>query len=361
MSNVVTLDYNRLVAGEDLSDQIGVAFGVDGLGILTVANVPTWEEKRRELLPIAREFADLPEEVKAKYEHPQSYYSFGWSHGKEKLDGVPDKAKGSYYANPQYDRPIDDEALIAQHAPFIHPNIWPTEDCPTMESAFKALGQLIVSVGELVARQCDLYVKKHSPTYTASLENTVKTSRCCKARLLHYFPLSEEEAKHMQEANQSHDPFSSWCGWHNDHGSLTGLASAMYLDEHRNEIKNPDPESGLYIRNRRSELVKVAIPQNHIAFQIGETAQIHSGGLLQATPHAVRGSAVPNISRETFAVFMEPMWDCPMHCPEGVDPNAAQSQSAAANLPRGVPPLASRWKPDMDFGQFTDATLKSYY
>ena len=210
---------------------------------------------------------------------------------------MPDKAKGSYYANPQYDRPVDDEALIAQHAPFIHPNIWPTEDCPDMEPAFKALGQLIVSVGELVARQCDIYVKKHCPTYNNSLEQTVNTSRCCKARLLHYFPLSEDEARHLQEANQSHDPFSSWCGWHNDHGSLTGLASAMYLDADRNEVKNPDPESGLvisilavradifllglYIRNRRSELVKVTIPQNHIAFQIGETAQIHSGGLLQ--------------------------------------------------------------------------------
>ena len=86
MSNVVTLDYNRLVAGEDLSDQIGIAFGVDGLGILTVENVPAWEEKRRALLPLAREFADLPVSVKEKYEHAESYYSFGWSHGKVESD-----------------------------------------------------------------------------------------------------------------------------------------------------------------------------------------------------------------------------------------------------------------------------------
>lgn len=42
-----------------------------------------------------------------------------------------------------------------------------------------------------------------------------------------------------------------------------------------------------------------------------ETSQIHTGGILQATPHAVRGCD-PNIegcsglSRETCAVFMEP-------------------------------------------------------
>lgn len=41
--------------------------------------------------------------------------------------------------------------------------------------------------------------------------------------------------------------------------------------------------TGLYIRNRRSELIKVAIPSDHIAFQIGETAQVQSGGILQVS------------------------------------------------------------------------------
>ncbi len=152
-----------------------------------------------------------------------------------------------------------------------------------------------------------------------------------------------------------------WFIRHNDHGSLTGLSSAMYLDESGNEVVNTDSTAGLYIRSRSSELIKVNIPTDHIAFQIGETAQIHSGGILQATPHAVRGSTMPNVSRETFAVFMEPNWFVPMHCPAGVDPNDAQSQSAAANLPKGVPPLKSRWSPEMNFGEFNDKTLSSYY
>lgn len=64
---------------------------------------------------------------------------------------------------------------------------------------------------------------------------------------------------------------------------------------------------------------------------------------------------------------MEPMWDEPMKCPDGVDPSMAQSQSAAANLPKGVPPLGSRWKPSkmdgilQNFGEFSEATHKSYY
>jgi hypothetical protein len=104
------------------------------------------------------------ESVKAKYEHASSYYSFGWSHGKEKLEGKPDTAKGSYYANPVHDRPVslccadlattsdcgyyvpvDDESIIAKYPAFCSPNIWPTkEDCEGFESAFKNLAHLMV-------------------------------------------------------------------------------------------------------------------------------------------------------------------------------------------------------------------------
>jgi hypothetical protein len=163
------------------------------------------------------------------------------------------------------------------------------------------------------------------------------------------------------EASSDEDDFSSWCGWHNDHGSITGLTSALFLDAAGQPVVNSDPKAGLYIRSRAGALVKVAIPTDHIAFQIGETAQIHSGGFLQATPHAVRGSSVAGVSRSTFAVFMEPGWDEPMSCPEGVAPEEAQSQAAAATLPTGVPSLSSRWSPSMTFSDFTNSTLSAYY
>jgi isopenicillin N synthase-like dioxygenase len=123
----------------------------------------------------------------------------------------------------------------------------------------------------------------------------------------------------------------------------------------------PEIFVGLYIRNRKSEVVKVGIPPTHLAFQIGETAQIHSGGILQATPHAVRGSSASGVSRQTFAVFMEPNWDEPVHCPDGIAPENAQSQNAATNLPRGVPPLHKRWNNSMDFSEFALATLAEYH
>ena len=49
------------------------------------------------------------------------------------------------------------QELIAKFAPFIHPNVWPKDDLQDMEPNFKALGELVVDVGRLVGRQCDLY------------------------------------------------------------------------------------------------------------------------------------------------------------------------------------------------------------
>jgi hypothetical protein len=34
--NAVVLEYSKLINGEDISDEIALAYGADGLGILTV-------------------------------------------------------------------------------------------------------------------------------------------------------------------------------------------------------------------------------------------------------------------------------------------------------------------------------------
>lgn len=359
LGEVLSIDYQDLCNGKDLSIEIGNAFGSDGLGLLTIFNIPNYVEFRKRLLPLAYKFAMLPEDIKSKYVHEESKYSFGWSHGKEKLQGKPDVDKGSYYNNPQYDRPVDDEHLISKYPAFIHPNIWPDE-LPELTQAFKELGSLIVAVGKLIAIQADIYVKSKCPEYDDNkLFSIIDSSKCCKGRLLHYFSKDSND-KFLDNATDI-STFSSWCGWHNDHGSLTGLTSAMFLDEQGAEVICNDVSSGLYILNRKSNLIKIRIPEDHLAFQIGETAQIHSGGILQATPHAVKGSSIRGISRETFAVFMEPMWDEPMVFPSNVDIENVQSQSSSENLPCTVPSIRSRWSPSQNFGEFTSATLSAYY
>jgi isopenicillin N synthase-like dioxygenase len=436
LTDVVVLRYDDLAAGSDLTASISTAFGPDGLGILAVSGVPDVARQRQALLPLAPRFASMPRDVKAQYEHPESFWSFGWSHGKEKLQGRPDFAKGSYYNNPCENAPFKDPKIIKEFASFAHPNIWPTKHLPELEPAFMELGQTIVRVGKLVAKQCDRFVEKRSPAYAkGKLTRVLETSRVTKARLLHYFPpaaASEEgeavtkkpEAQAQQppprfrgrsgsfsgfedmlgkssgglhaadaakadaaavvaaaaaaaatsppqKTTNGDDEFSSWCGWHNDHGSLTGLCPAMYFQEptedcptHTQLAKNPCPSAGLYIRSRSGSLHQVRAPSTScLLFQIGETSQIHSGGILQATPHAVKGSSRTDVCRSSFAVFMEPGWEGDMQAPADRAPGEAQSSLAEAALPNGVPPLKERWGTPgcpfttCNFGEFTKATL----
>lgn len=135
------------------------------------------------------------------------------------------------------------------------PNIWPKDDFPALEPAFKALGQLIVDVGILVARQCDKHVQKKLPEFHGiTLEQVIRGSHTAKARLLHYFPIKEAGDRERD----------SWCAWHNDHGSLTGLCPAMFQNsgDLDTEINNPDPQAGLYVRTRAHKELRVVFPKD---------------------------------------------------------------------------------------------------
>lgn len=215
-------------------------------------------------------------------------------------EGKPDFSKGSYYNNPTYDVPFSDPEIISKYPSFCSPNIWPKDDMPELEGAFKHLSTLVVQVGELVARVADSYVSSVLKTDFHKLHSTISSSRVNKARLLHYYP-TDTKPKATVELSD----FDSWCGWHNDHGTLTGLVPNMYHDISGTKIKSPDPNAGLYIRARSGKMIHVTLPEDYLAFQIGETAQVHTGGILLATPHGVRAAAAPGVSRSTLAVFME--------------------------------------------------------
>ena len=125
-----------------------------------------------------------------------------------------------------------------------------------------------------MARNLDRYLKSRIPDYKdGTLQNVLRNSRKMTGRLLHYFPVKEDvDMSDMK-----------WCGWHNDHGTLTGLCSAMYIDEDDNEVDPTtieDDQSGLFAMNRNHEQIRIKIPRDSLAFQIGESAQIHSGGKL---------------------------------------------------------------------------------
>jgi len=82
------------------------------------------------------------------------------------------------------DRPTEDKELMARFPAYCMPNVWPEgDDCPDLEPAFKALGRLIVSVGELVGAQIDSFATRAAPGYPPKyLQEVIRTSLDCKVR-----------------------------------------------------------------------------------------------------------------------------------------------------------------------------------
>jgi isopenicillin N synthase-like dioxygenase len=206
---------------------------------------------------------------------------------------------------------------------YLSPNIWPAEtNLPGFKSSLEDLCRLIIDVAVLVARACDKFAKKEIQGYPSGyLEHVVSTSTTTKARLLHYYP---------QEAESAAGGEDDWCATHLDHGCLTGLTSAMFIDEKKalpfmpaasetsggklpllEELPaSPDPEAGLYIKSRTGETVQVKIPRDCIAFQTGEALERITGGKFKAVPHFVRGVRASlsggRVARNTLAVFTQP-------------------------------------------------------
>ncbi|KNZ79621.1 putative iron/ascorbate oxidoreductase, partial [Termitomyces sp. J132] len=314
----VTISYSTLVSSPlTLNASIEQAFGSHpkSLGIIIVRDLPaSYASQREKLLKFAYKFAKLDESIREKYTNPASNYSFGWSHGKEIMNGKPDVLKGSYYANPIVDAPTVSQKEKDAHPEYYGNNIWPDPDQKGVEgfkNAFKDLGQFVFRVGCELAVACQPFALAHFSDTSISLPNLISTSQTTKARLLHYFPPASGDAEPSGD-----EPVDSWCGFHLDHSMLTGLCSAMYLQEGDGfepvVIPSPSAASGLYIRTRGGDLIKVSIPPDCLAFQTGEALEIATGGKLRATPHCVRvgdNLNAQNISRETFALFMQPNTD----------------------------------------------------
>ncbi|KAJ7596718.1 hypothetical protein C8J56DRAFT_1040985 [Mycena floridula] len=306
----VSVSYNELVSSPlSLQSAIEEAFGKDGLGIIIIRDLPLEYGKFRErLLKLAYKFAKLHDAVKEKSVDPSSRYSFGWSHGKEMMNGQPDLLKGSYYNNPIFDEATVSKELREQHPEYYRGNIWPDvneKGIEGFEEAFKDLGRFIFKVGCELAVACQPFARSQLSDTSVSLPDLLRASQTTKARLLHYFPAPPS-------VNDEDDQVDNWCGFHKDHSLITGLCSAMFIQEKDDGsepevVPSPSPKSGLYIRNRAGDLTKVSIPIDCLAFQTGEALEVATSGQLLATPHCVRvGSAPGTISRETFALFMQP-------------------------------------------------------
>ncbi|KAF3894806.1 PcbC [Trichophyton interdigitale] len=321
-ANPVTVSLEELRAGTVSFETLSEAFGPASLGIIVVKDLPAeFKSLRAQALSNASYVASLSPEELESLTSAESKYLVGWSCGKETLrSGHYDTLKGSYYINCAFYQNPDLQNAPANEFPdfpqYTAANIWPpAEKLPNFRPSLTELCTLIIDTAALVARACDRYALANIEGYKKGyLEHVVKTSLTTKARLLHYFPAPETDVNGKETEDDD------WCATHLDHGCLTGLTSAMFVDEAENEPKqsadltplpelptSPDPKAGLYIRSRTGEVVKVNIPKDCIAFQTGEALELITQGKFKAVPHFVKGAKTGGkIARNTLAVFTQP-------------------------------------------------------
>jgi hypothetical protein len=326
------------------------AFGPESLGILVVKDVPEeFARLRHRLLSYASymgnldktAFGNAPLEPVRKstfvclccstdqFTNEKAKYLVGWSLGREKLKtGGADDLKGSFYANcafyvdPTREAAVPTDRYTLDDFPeYLAPNSWPSNDLlPGFKPSMEEMCRVIIDTAVLVARACDKFAEKEIPNYPAAyLEHVVKTSSTTKARLLHYYPMTKEVMARGDEED-------NWCAVHKDHGCLTGLTSAMFVNETQTDPRvpkttegadgflppldelptSPDPQAGLWIKSRKGEPVQVKIPRDCIAFQTGEALERITRGKFKAVEHSVRGAYSEGIARNTLAVFTQP-------------------------------------------------------
>ncbi|KAI9374835.1 hypothetical protein BJX61DRAFT_550709 [Aspergillus egyptiacus] len=328
-AQAVTVSLKELIDGTVSFDTLTEAFGPSSLGIIVVKDLdPKFQRLRAQVLSNASYLAALSADELESLTSPAAKYLIGWSCGKETLrSGHFDTLKGSYYVNCAFYQGPSLQSAPADGYPdfpeYTAPNVWPDESrLPTFRSGLEELCRLIIDTAVLVARACDRYAEGNIEGYRAGyLEKVVKGSLTSKARLLHYFPTQDSDSTTTSAEKEEDD--DDWCATHLDHGCLTGLTSAMFVDEAANppdpsssssplpELPvSPDPKAGLYIQSRTGEVVKVNIPKDCLAFQTGEALQLITKGKFRAVPHFVKGAKVPGgqgkIARNTLALFTQP-------------------------------------------------------
>jgi hypothetical protein len=420
-----------------IQDAIERSYCRNGIGIMAVRGVPNFVPLKDQFLIQAHTLAtQLTEEYREEnLTDVASLYNAGWSYGKEQLghDKPPDTSKGSFYYNPIVDTPGTEQDRIQY--PFSYPcNKWPNEEMiPNFQQNAKDMGVLLKLVAIEIAKHLDVYVQEKflenlSPTTQTvnhneepprqqikpiSIYQHLKDTDKVKARLLYYYPLPMKKSHTALNTEVTADIIEdSWIGWHNDSGFLTALAGEIYVDHSTGErlLYNVDPNSGLYVIDRRHNnssssmstntnganqskhdndvpVLKVNIPYDCCAIQIGECLQIVTCGILCATPHCVRACRATattnhNVARISLPCFIDTHPSFPLRPPLGI---SRQQVLMADNYSHSkVPPLSLRWKsPDdcdilssvdatssttirnatapMTFGEFLQETFQLYY
>ncbi|KAF6987373.1 hypothetical protein CFC21_005027 [Triticum aestivum] len=402
---------------------VWAALGPGGAGLLAVSGVPRAAALRRRLLPLARRLAlmDNPSRARLLKKHGL---------GSDVPLKKPDRSVSSFAQLLRHDHDSGKlhspesttettggmEVIAGVDGFGENKGGDDGDDIENLGELFKELGLCMMELGILVARACDIVIGGNQ------LEQSITDFGSAKARLIHYHseldsriikersstkrkslvnnaaaaaarPVSDhmdtgqmpgsEDGSCLKSAEENSfiSLVNLWQEWHYDYGVLTVLTAPLFLRSAlgqecpvSEECSLPDGHSHLQLFDKR-RIFSVRCSQESFIVQVGEAAGILSRGKLRSTLHAVsRPLGLPNISRETFVVFLQPSWDKTLpfsgySSADEEDGSSDHMESAGScgehtlmqEILKKIPPLSSRLKEGMTFAEFSRQTTKRYY
>ncbi|GJM95616.1 hypothetical protein PR202_ga12378 [Eleusine coracana subsp. coracana] len=424
-------------------ETVGTELGRGGSGLLAIADVPRAGALRRRLLPLARRLALMDHPTRAQL---LKKHGLGSDVPLKKLDrSVSSFAKLLRHSGKLHLLESLNSIECINGTPFCLDKARDIDgseeskgddDMDILGELVEELGLYMMELGILVARACDIVIGG------GQLEQSIADFGSAKARLIHYHSeldniIIKESSTNRKglvkkvSANMGLHPSLSqkrsgspagaciktedqtatvtkihtkdtttedfadaisllnlWQEWHYDYGIFTVLTAPLFLHASTGEqclisqeCHLPDGHTHLQLCSR-TKLFSVRCSPESFIVQVGEAADILSGGKLRSTLHAVsRPSSSTDISRETFVVFLQPSWDKTFtYYGNSFDPEDESSDDREISSVRSdgsegschndlftqeilkkIPPLSSRLKEGMTFAEFSRQTTKQYY
>lgn len=234
-----------------IADDIGTAardigfFRITGHGIDLALVEKTYQ--------IAKQFFDLPEDIKRRYYIGLSTNHRGYVPFTEKGD-YPDEVNRSYEAfDLGLDLPHDDPDYLAGNR-VLGPNVWP--DVDGFKQTVSAYYAQISALGRLVCSALELHLGLPIGAMTNNMTKPVS-----QLRLLHY--VRQSDAIDAKSVNM---------GAHTDYECLTLLHT-------RN--------AGLQVMTAEDSWIDVPVDPRVFVVNIGDMLEAWTNGLLRSTPHRV--------------------------------------------------------------------------
>lgn len=258
-------------------DEIGAAY--EDIGFVALRGHFLSDELVASLYEEIKNFFNLPQEVKDKYEIPgiggqRGYTSFG----KETAKGFKKPDLKEFWHFGQY---VEDDPKLADD----YPDNVIVEELPEFNKAGKETYKMLEKTGQFVLRALALYLGLEETYFDKYIKNGNSI-----LRPIHYPPITEEPDNAVRAAA------------HGDINLITLLMGAQ--------------GKGLQVQNHKGEWVDAIAEPDELMINVGDMLSRHSNNRLKSTIHRVVNPPreMWGTSRFSIPFFMHPISEMPLNC-----------------------------------------------